>query len=244
MLVNFPEDWLDRWRAIRRFVKNWHGVPLPDVGGQREKIGRIESTLGYGLPGSFHEWIAFIYDLIDANGFELVFRDSLSFAEIEGTGAVSLLIQGEGDYHWAIEKADLSQDDAPVEGYQLNWEDNAKGFVHDMRWSPRLTTWAIRFILGYLTITSEGFGTKVKDFPAVFSEFCQNFPAHVSLDGDEVFEARNLLAVLSREYGFGKTPYLNVSVWRPISKDDVPAFIWKLAKGGGWFGGMFAPPTR
>lgn len=244
MLFNLPDEMLERWRVIRRFVGSWYGVSLPTVGGQAARIRQIEDNLGYPLPPSVREWIALIYDLIDADAFGLMFRDALGFSEIQGTDAVSLLIQGEGDYHWGVKKEDLGTDDPPVYGYQIDWgawEGGEAEFEENMRWSPRLTTWAIRFILTYLYIGSESFGARVDDFSALFPRLCAAFPHHQRLDDDEIFEAKNLIAVLSRSFGPGGGPYLQVFACKSVPREEIPDVVRECARNGGWFSNLFAP---
>jgi uncharacterized protein (TIGR02996 family) len=143
-----------RWRLIREFVERCHKVPLPDVGGQIDWVRRVEQRVGYELPLSVREWIAFLYDLIDADGWDHVFRDSMSLEEVEATGtfslneAFSLMIQGESDYHWAVLKKEMDKDDPPVDGYFL--EEDPRRFEHDRRLTDHVTTWALLHILLYV----------------------------------------------------------------------------------------------
>ena len=58
-----PDGVRDRWRLIREFTERWHGVPVPDVGGQRDVIAREEARLGLTLPESVRELIAFAHDV-------------------------------------------------------------------------------------------------------------------------------------------------------------------------------------
>jgi hypothetical protein len=242
MLMDFPDTWPERWQAIRRFIERWHEVSLPEIGGQAQRIREVETNLGYALPGSFHEWIALIYDLIDTGGYGLVFRDALSFDEIKGNEAVSLLIQGEGDYHWAVKKQYLDSADPPVDGFCLDYEHGESEFIEDKRWADEVSSWALRFVLSYLNISPRGggFGTKIPD-PAelrdVLSKSCQG---HLHLGMDEIFEARNLIAVISHNW-FGGDPYLNVYVWKPIPMREIPPVLMNYTKSGGWFQGIFAP---
>src|SRR5205085_1993963 len=87
-----PSDLKGRWRLIREVIERWHQVPLPDVGGQSQRIQKIEQYAGYQLPPSVHEWIALLGDLLDGRGYDRVFRDSLSFSTIEEHQAFSLMI--------------------------------------------------------------------------------------------------------------------------------------------------------
>ena len=47
-----PDGWKERWRLIREFAERWFGVPMGDVGGQREEISKIERKEQLSLPPS------------------------------------------------------------------------------------------------------------------------------------------------------------------------------------------------
>src|SRR5262249_17492289 len=66
-----PDGWRERWRLIRAFTERWHGHALPDVGGHREEVARIERRVGLPLPPSVREWVAYGHDLGE-DGFESV----------------------------------------------------------------------------------------------------------------------------------------------------------------------------
>src|SRR5437763_13763644 len=40
--ADFPAGWRERWRLLREFTERWHGVALPDVGGQADAVLRTE----------------------------------------------------------------------------------------------------------------------------------------------------------------------------------------------------------
>ena len=58
----WPDGWRERWRVIRAFVTEWHGVAMPDVGGRREEIEAVERAFGNDLPPSLREFVAFSHD--------------------------------------------------------------------------------------------------------------------------------------------------------------------------------------
>jgi hypothetical protein len=240
-LSDFPIGCEERWRAIREFTRRWHRVALPDVGGQQSKIKKVENKLGYALPVSCREWIAFVGDLINAKSFETVLRDSLSFCDLKDLAAVSLLIQGEGDYHWAVRKEDLTSEDPPVQGYRLDYDSTIMPlpFAHHQLWASSVSTWALGFILSYLYISSENFGTSVDDAGLLVRQLEEYFPAKLELEKVRVFEARNVIVVLTSDW-FSPGDYLSVYVWKAIPRREIPDFLWALMKDGGAFSGMFA----
>src|SRR5205085_11639649 len=97
-------------------------ISLPDVSGRQAEILDVEARLGRTLPPSVQEWVAFAHDVRPASGYEVVFRDGYQMEELEGLSAVSLLLQGEGDYHWGVRHADLSLPAPPVCGFHWDFE--------------------------------------------------------------------------------------------------------------------------
>ena len=78
-----PDGVRERWRLIREFTERWHGVSVPDVGGQREAVQGEEDHLGFELPFSVRELIAFTHDVgvlwIGTSGCTRVLKNSLSY---------------------------------------------------------------------------------------------------------------------------------------------------------------------
>src|SRR3954468_15092013 len=62
-----PDGWRQRWRLIREFTERWHGVEVPDVGGQRTQVAQAEERLGMELPPFLQEYVAYVHDLADSS---------------------------------------------------------------------------------------------------------------------------------------------------------------------------------
>src|SRR5262245_9267728 len=116
-----PDGWRERWRLIREFTERWHRIPLGDVGGRQQEIAEAEARLGRTLPPSVREWVAFAHDSgYQSYGSLIVFRDPYQMQPIRDQPAISLILQSEGDYHWAVRYDELGRADPPVHGY--NWD--------------------------------------------------------------------------------------------------------------------------
>lgn len=241
MLGNFPQHWRDRWAVIREFIRRWHGVPLPDIGGQENRIRDVETKLGYALPPSCREWAALLLDLIDSKAFGCVLRDGLSLSELKHNKAVSLLIQGEADYHWAVKKEHLDKDDPPIDGFTLNYgdEDPDLEFVFDKRWASQTSAWALSFILSYLYIRSDSLGCSVGEDNSLENKLSHTFRVKLDLESNQIYEAKNMIAFVSQNW-FGSGRHLSVFLWKPLPRHAIPEFLWEYTKRGGAFSGVFA----
>jgi uncharacterized protein (TIGR02996 family) len=243
VFCEMPNGWKERWRLIREFVERWHGIPMNDVGGQSDQVRRVTKKTGYELPPSIREWIAFLQDLEERGAYGSVFRDGLSLSELEDHAAFSLMIQGEGDYHWAVKKEHLGDDDPPVDGYLLDYEEERGRFVHDKRWAPQVSTWALIHITAYLGITGAGgFGTSVSDATALAERLSRALPVATAFGDVRIFETTNIVASISS--GWGGTPHLDVHISKQIPKKQVPAVLLEYAGQGGWTSGMFSLSNR
>jgi uncharacterized protein (TIGR02996 family) len=224
MFGDVPVGCKERWRFIREFVERWHKVALPDLGTQQNRIRGVEKQLGYQLPYSIREWIAFLWDLIDAKGYDHVFRDCLSFTELEEYPALSLMIQGESDYHWAVNKEHLQLEDPPVDGYYLDYRAEGNRFVHDRVWAPHVSTWVLIHIGMYVSIASQGggIGSHVSNASELKQQLLEAFPVTTALGDDDLFEAPNMMVKLSTRSGTG---YLNVDLWKKLPPQQMPACL-------------------
>jgi uncharacterized protein (TIGR02996 family) len=239
-LGDIPEGWKERWRLLRAWVDRWHRVSLGDIGGQRDRIAEIQKKIGYALPPSIQEWIAFIRDLIDAKGFGNVFRDALSFGDVPDHAAFSLMVQGEDDYHWAVRKKHLREKDPPVDGYLLDYDRDDCRFIHDRVLASRVTAWAFSHILTYLGISSTGgCGGPVAgaDVATLREKLRASFPVFGRLEDTEIFEAPNLIAVMSTDrWTHRSDKHLSVHAWKPV---PLPACLRKYSSAG-WSSGFLA----
>src|SRR5262245_22148173 len=117
-----PDGLKERWRLIREFVERWYDIPLPDAGGREQEVREAEARLGRTMPPAVREWVAFAHDLRRYPEDGVVLRDVYQMKALDGHAAVSLLLQGEGDYHWAVRHSDLALPDPPVYGFHWDHE--------------------------------------------------------------------------------------------------------------------------
>jgi uncharacterized protein (TIGR02996 family) len=150
-LETWPDDAKARWRLLRAYVESWHGVRTGDIGRTCNRLEKV-GACGFAL----REWIVFLDDL--GADWQYVMRDSVTLKPLDEK-RFSLLLQGEGDYHWTIALKDRRKNDPEVTGLTNSYEGNRSG-----RWvaerkraqgtSPygtfaRLTDFARRIIVCY-----------------------------------------------------------------------------------------------
>jgi hypothetical protein len=237
----------ERWRVIRELVERWRRVPLPDIGGHAEEIREAEARLGRTLPPSIREWVAFACDVREEHqGFGFVLRDIYQMEELEGYPAVSLLLQGEGDYHWAVRHEDFARPDPPVYGYRWDFEGPAEEvvFVPDGRPpAENVTSFVLEYALSYTRGEGGGFGTDVADPARLLRDLEARFPVRCRIGEMELFEDDDILVRMSRSSLMSERvrERINVEVARPLPREAIPPFLWEYTRNGGWFHGMFTP---
>ncbi len=236
-----PDGWRERWRLVREFTDRWHRRPLGDVGGRTEEIRAVEARLGRTLPPSVREWVAFAHDVRQSPNYHDVLRDVYLMEELEGLSAVSLLLQCEGDYHWAIRHADLGFTDPPVYGFHWDFENQDENtFVPD-RSNPiaaSLTSFALEYVMGYVHAEGGGFRTEVIEKAQLIRDLETAFPVRSRLGDTEIFEVDNILVRLSPTHQ-SPNKYIVVEVGKPLPRKAIPAFLWDFTRNGGSFHGMF-----
>src|SRR5262245_19966696 len=222
-----PDGWRERWRLIREFTERWHRVPMPDVGGRQAEIAEEEARLGRTLPPSVREWIAFAHDVSHRPDYPVVFRDVYQMELLSGHPAISLLLQGEGDYHWTVLLADLQRVDPPVHGYHLDYgRETTDDFVPDDRkpLTDTVTSFAFEYGLAYLHGTG-GCGIDAANPEELIRELKVSFPVHARWDASELFETDNIRVKIGPSI-WGDTVRLEVEMFKPFPRDAIPACLW------------------
>jgi hypothetical protein len=125
---NIPDDWLGRWRLIRRFASRVYSVKLPDVGRVSDLAREIEAQLdGRRLSPSIVEWIGFIEDLSSTSPRA---KDNLTYGGNRTRnqpeyGAITLKVW---ERMWAVAYEDLDKED-PLVG-TWGWVEHRNRFVY------------------------------------------------------------------------------------------------------------------
>jgi hypothetical protein len=141
-------DWQQDWSVIDAFVRDWLGFAWqrqPDLA----RVQELERQVAVQLPAAAREWCYFAWSAAQL-GRSFSFRDEFVVERLKDHDAVSLLLQGEADFYWAIETPLLADDDPAVTAYALNYEQPDSRFgVHGL-WSPSVSAFAFDYLLTYL----------------------------------------------------------------------------------------------
>jgi uncharacterized protein (TIGR02996 family) len=231
---SIPAGWRERWRLIREFWERWFDVAIADVCGHPAEIARIEADVGWPLPPSVREWVAFHQDL-DNEAFG-VLRDCFTLEWLGDPPVLSLLVQAEGDYHWAVREADRFRDDPPVHGYSWDLdtdedEIDENRFIHHRQCAASVSAWVLRRLMGGAR-RLDGFRVHVPDCDRLFQHLAEHFPAPAVFDDLTIFEARNILA-------YHADGVFTVELWKQMPPDAVPDVLWQYALRGRGLRGVF-----
>lgn len=115
-------------------------------------VATLESALGRAGE-AVRQCVAIVDKMLADRAY--VIRDAVSLTLVSPR-YFSLLVQGESDYHWVIERASFGADDPPVFGFSLDYE--TEKFVPDTgerRNSPygsfgRVTDWLREYLDSYI----------------------------------------------------------------------------------------------
>jgi uncharacterized protein (TIGR02996 family) len=229
--ADVPERWKDRWRLLREFVERWHRVPMPDVGGRFDAVAGMERRLGRALAPALREWVAFAHDLMARGAFPQVLHGAYEgVARSDGQG-VSLMSTPEGLFQWVTRDADAGRPDPPVY-YLSGGVDDAPGPD-----AASTTTFAFQQICEELHGDGGGFHTRVTPTEPFLRALFAAFPVRSRFGDVRIFEAPNLIALVSQPSG--REAGLRVAAWRPIPRESVPAVLWEYARSDVLADGIF-----
>lgn len=245
-----PNDWSGRWRVVREFTERWYGFPMPDVGGRAEEIRAAEERFGVSLPPSVREYVAFAHDVFPWCGDGLVLRDELTLERMADQPAFSLLILSEGDIHWAVLSADLSEADPRVHTFVLDVVSNAPDgmarFVPDPNSvAVPVSEWMLGYAEAYSRRGSE-FTASVDDVERLRRQLEEAFSICRPIsDGESRGMYEHPAGILASfapnprgDGNGGPGVCLLVKVRKDVPWQAIPEFLWEYARMrhgcGGW----------
>lgn len=152
-LHRLPDDTAGRFALLREFLLRWHGLDTGTVGRTVERVDAAEARVGKQLPLAAREWIVLLDDLARIDGWKYVLRDSWGLEQVPNCSAFALLTAGEGDRHWGPLFRDLAREDPPTSVFVPDYERDEQRFKRARQVAPRVSTWAIEFILSYLHLS-------------------------------------------------------------------------------------------
>ncbi len=194
-----PAGWRERWRLIRAFTERWHGIPMGDVGGQREAIERVERKhVGFSLPPSVREWIAFSVDL-SLQGQGHLLRHCFSVQYLPELEAVSLMLEANPDRYRAVRRGDLDDPDPRVRTYHWG-PPGQEHWVHEGVTNPHVTHLELENLLAYNFGRGGGFRTWIDPTSDLPGRLHDAFAVHATFDDLHLFESPNVIAWLKRDF--------------------------------------------
>jgi uncharacterized protein (TIGR02996 family) len=242
-----PDDWKGRWRVVREFTERWHRLPMGDVGGRTEEVRATEERLGLKLPPSLREYVAYAHDVFPQPDSRMVHRDWYLMEPMPGHPAISLMIQGEGDKHWAVQTADLGTPDPLVHTYIWDHDYDGPDETHPFVLYEGATPAPVSaFVLGYVEgykDTGGQFAAIVRNVDRLRQQLEAAFPIRrpTRPDCGSYESPAGILASFypDRSGWRGQCVILNVCVRMGVSWEAVPEFLWEYARRKHMCSGMF-----
>lgn len=144
------------WDFLDEFLLKYTGVNFALIELDSSEIMEIETEIGVKLPNSVKKWLTFY---LNAEKIEEQFtcRDCLEVTWLTEHDALSILLQGEDDYYWAIKRSDLIYPDPPVFGYGLDYDRDETVFFEYCKWATSVSSFALNYILSYFIPIGGGF---------------------------------------------------------------------------------------
>lgn len=152
-LHRLPADTSGRFAVLREFLRRWHGLDTGPVGRTVAAVDEAEARVKKQLPLAVREWIVLLDDIRRLGAWTEVLRDAWSLRQVPGHPAFSLLVSGENDRHWGPRFRDLGREDPPTHDFAADWSGDGRAFMPGRAVAPRVSTWAIEFLVRYLHLS-------------------------------------------------------------------------------------------
>ncbi len=225
----------EQWKMIRKFIENWCQIPLAHLE-QTNEFEAIEQELEMTLPESFREYINLSIQLLHSDS--QIFRDCFEVEFLEEFEAISLMLQGEGDFYWAVLKADLNSESPKVHGYILDVECLTEDKFEPVgALYPSITSFFLNYLIEYLHLhKGSGFGVQINETEAIYQHLKSAFENHAKFEDIEIFESENMIAFMRNN---GHT--FSFHLWNDTENPEIPSIISTLVKNKKWSYGNFGP---
>ena len=189
-----PDDKKCDWDILDSLVRDWINEDY-DRRLDENQIAMIESEAGFALSKPIIQWCGFA---LAANQISssFSFRDNLKIHQLTELNAVSLLLQLEADFYWAIENKSLEQFDPPVTSYYLDYDKSPNRFVLQGQWTPTISSFAFDYLLAYLHLPGGGFDVTSKSPNLSRDLLVQDFGEATILGHLELFISDNELVAI------------------------------------------------
>jgi hypothetical protein len=213
-----PTTYQEGWVIIKQLLEKWHQLTLDwNEADHRLIVADLEEKSGLPLPPSLRHWIYLNETMIKSGQWLL--RDFHDIKYRSDIGAITLMIQGEEDYYWAIQREHLTLSDPPVDGYTIDYQGRVQW---DKRISPTLTTFLITYLLDYHMMFegTGGYNATLPDKEALIDLFTAEFPHSIIIGGYHIFESEHVLAFI--QDAFSDRTKADLSVHYSGSPDHLP----------------------
>lgn len=219
ILHAMPDDTPGRFAALRRFAEIWANKPIP----QTVEPHSITLTLepGVDLGTGFRHWLALNRDM-DAAAVNL-FRDEPVTHWVNGQ-ALSLLLQGEGDFFWAVNRSDVPLSDPPVIGFGLDYDSDDERWVSRGQLYGSIVEFALSHMAFFIHRDGLNFVTPRVDYPQIVHELTDAFDFYSRIGNLHIFESDDIVAFVP-----GRA-CLIVASWRKLPSRRIPEPIRRLNK--------------
>lgn len=230
-LSDANRNWRERWEVIDDIIRSWLRADytrVPDQSG----IEEIEKRIGALLPASFKEWCYFAWAAPQIEDY-FILRDEFIVKRLEDHDAISLVLQGEGDYYWAVKSEFWEQEDPPVIGYALDYDTPEELFVEQGKWSPTVSSFALDYLLMYLSSDGGGFSAPMTS-PAFEREALIADLGPPTIFGHlEIFTRDGILAYHSQSECW-RDDAIKVRIQHNTPLRKLPLSIQHLLRGSSW----------
>lgn len=146
----------DIWAFIYEFLLRYTGTSFSTLSLDSKNTKKLEEELKIELPDSIKRWIVFS-DNAEKIAERFSYRDCFEVRWHKENDALSILLQGEDDYYWAVKRNDLTLSDPPIYGYCLDYETDETRFIESGKWADSVSSFVLDYLFSYFNPVGGGF---------------------------------------------------------------------------------------
>lgn len=223
---NEADDCPTRWQSIIHFVQEWTGQEI-NLNPDDACVTKYQNELNLELPLSLKYWISFSYEAERIKDY-FSYRDCLEVKWWSEHQALSILLQGEDDYFWAIQKEDLNKVDPPIYAYFLDHDATTRTFIKDGLWSTSISSFALNYLFSYFNPKGGSFSVFKDRINVTEADLLTEFPKKETFGEVTFYYNENILLYSTNNEIEWCNESWTVFFKTPLESEQVSVFVRSL----------------
>jgi uncharacterized protein (TIGR02996 family) len=225
----WPDDWKGRWRLLRQFAENWHGVVMGDVGRPTGEVLALERQIGREMPPSLREYVAF-FGNVSAGRYQVLDGMAIEVVPLADHPSLTLGVMDERTF--AVRYADFENPDPPMIYRRLAPGGHVDGEVLDVS----VSDFSYDDHLGGNSAEHDMLDVGLEEQSAIDAA-SEWFGDGLRINDRVIGERPGVYAtLLISDQGYA---VIRLAASPQLPAEAIPDWAWNLCNSDGWFTGRF-----